>query len=266
MRHFRRCSRALLILFMFAAGLIAVAMLFPLCRAVPGARATRLQDRIQCGWHRAVRKVLNIRVRCSGVIDDEATLWVSNHVSWLDIVVLGSLRPLIFVAKSEVGAWPIVGFMARRNGTLLVRRGDAASTRRTAEAMAWSLRQKRRIMLFPEGTSSNGERVLRFHSRLFQPAILIGGKVQAVALAYRGEARSLAPFVGDDEFLPHLWDLLAATQISVDLTFCAPVSAGDGSRDTLARALHRQIAEVLGGRPCAGSSLELQDRRRLGGR
>lgn len=245
MRRLRQCSRGLLVFLMFVVGLLAVGLLFPLCRAVSGAYARRMQDQIQCGWYRVLLKVLNVRVRCFGRTDDEAGLWVCNHVSWLDIVVLGAQRPLTFVAKSEVGAWPVIGFMARRNGTLLVRRGDAASSRRTAEAMAWVLRQSRRVMLFPEGTSSSGDEVLRFHSRLFQAAILVGAKVQPIALAYRGESRPLAPFVGDDAFLPHLWNLLAVEKILIEVTFCHALCASHYSRSDLARATRRQIADVL---------------------
>ncbi|MCU0734039.1 MAG: 1-acyl-sn-glycerol-3-phosphate acyltransferase [Methylotetracoccus sp.] len=246
MRPFRRYSRALLIVLVFAVGLISVGLLFPACHILPDKRAACVQGWIQRKWYCALLRVLKVRVRRFGRVADEAMLWVGNHVSWLDIVVLGAQRPLTFVAKNEVGRWPIVGFMARRTGTLLVQRGDAASSRQTAEAMAWLLRQKRRIMLFPEGTSSNGDNVLRFHSRLFQPVTLVGGAVQAVAVAYRGEAAVLGPFVGEDEFLPHLWKLLLLPEIWVDVTFCEPVSAALGQRDVLARLTQQQVAEALG--------------------
>ncbi len=230
---------------MFAIGLIAVGLVFPASRILPDKRAVYLRGWIQCGWYRALLRVLSLRVRRCGRVGEEATLWVGNHVSWLDIVVLGAQSPLTFVAKSEVGMWPIVGFMARRTGTLLVRRGDAASTRQVAESMAWLLRQKRRIMVFPEGTSSTGDTVLRFHPRLFQPAVLVGGAVQAVAVAYRGDAAAIAPFVGEDEFLPHLWRLLGASEVLVDVTFCDPVSAVGGQREALARRTHQQVAAAL---------------------
>lgn len=244
MIRWRQCSRGFLVLWMLVAGVLAVGVVFPLLRVGTGSRAVLLQGWIQWKWYRLLLKVLNIRVRCCGRAAEDAMLWVSNHVSWLDIVVLGAQRPMSFVAKSEVGGWPVVGFLARRNGTLLVRRGDADSTRRTAEAMAWLLRQRRAVMLFPEGTSSNGDGVLRFHSRLFQPAVLAGARVQPIALAYRGEARPSVPFVGDDAFLPHLWKVLATTRITVDLGFCHTLSAG--TRDELARSSYCRIVEALG--------------------
>jgi lyso-ornithine lipid O-acyltransferase len=245
MRRFRQGYRSVLVLMMFAAGLITVAIVFPACSTVLGRTASRIKGRIQQAWYRCLLAVLNVDVRTTGVIAEEATLWVSNHISWLDIVVLGARRPLSFIAKSEVGTWPVVGFMARRNGTLLVRRGDGASSREVAEAMAWRLRQRQRLVLFPEGTSSKGENVLRFHARLFQPATLVGAKVQAIGIAYRGAASTLVPFVGDDDFLPHLWRLLAESSITVDLAFCRPLSAGGLGRDRLAQLTHHQITDAL---------------------
>lgn len=262
MKRVRQCSRALLIALLFGVGLVAVGLVFPCCSLLPGRRGTVCRDFIQVAWYRSLGKVLGVRVRRFGRIADEATMWAGNHISWLDIVVLGAQRPLTFVAKIEVGSWPIVGFMARGTGTLLVKRGDAASSGRTAEAMVWMMRQNRRLMVFPEGTSSSGERVLRFHSRLFQPSTLIGGTVQAVALAYRGEACKAAPFVGDDAFLPHLWAILAVPSIEVDLTFCEPLTSLSKSRDQLAQTAFQQVCSAIGcALPPKGESPRREDLR-----
>jgi lyso-ornithine lipid O-acyltransferase len=249
MMHWRRCKRATLLVLLFVAGLAAVAFLYPVCDALPGKRGVR--ERVQVAWYRAVSAVLGIRVRRFGRIASEPVLWAANHISWLDIVVLGAQGSLTFVAKAEVGRWPVIGFMARRTETLLVRRGDMASSRRTAEAMAWLMRKKRRVMLFPEGTSTPGDRVARFHARLFQPLTLVGGSVQAVALDYRGDSRTRVPFVGDDEFLPHLWRLLAVERIDVDLHFCEPLPATGHGRDQIARRAYEQILAALGFHPAA---------------
>lgn len=245
MRRLRQWFKAFQILLMFAAGLAAAALLFPVCDGLRTKRAIQVREWIQVAWYRGLSRVLNVRVRRLGSPAEDAALWVGNHISWLDIVVLGAECPLTFVAKSEVGDWPVVGFLARRTGTLLVRRGDPSSSRQAAESMAWLLRQRRKVMLFPEGTSGNGEEVLRFHARLFQPAVLVGGKVQSVGLAYRGEARRKAPFIGEDEFLPHLWQLLAEREIAIDLVFCEAVAADHLSRDRLAQETRLRIVEAL---------------------
>jgi 1-acyl-sn-glycerol-3-phosphate acyltransferase len=234
---------------MFVLGLSLCGVAFPAFELFLGRYAARARGRVQVLWYAALLRVLGVRVTTSVRMSHDSTLWVSNHISWLDIVVLGAQAPMIFVAKSEVGLWPVVGFMARRNGTLLVSRGDAGSSRRVSESMTWLLRQNSRVALFPEGTSTTGESVLRFHARLFGPAIRVGAQTQAVAIAYRGDSQVLAPFVGEDAFLPHLWQLLAEPTIHADLIFCRPVSAADLTRDGLSHLTRSQIADALGPAP-----------------
>jgi 1-acyl-sn-glycerol-3-phosphate acyltransferase len=246
MRRFRQWSRASLIGLLFAAGTAAVGLLFPLLRCLPVSLARRLEGSIQLAWYRGLLSVLGVSVRVSGRPSHDAVLWVSNHISWLDIVLLGASRPLTFVAKSEVGTWPLVGFLAKGTGTLLVKRGDVASSRLVADRMTWLLRQGRAVALFPEGTSSTGAAVLRFHARLFGPAVRVGARVQAVAIRYVGAGREHVPFVGDDDFLPHLWRLLAERSIAVDLSFCPPVATTGMGRDELAVLMRSHVVSALG--------------------
>jgi 1-acyl-sn-glycerol-3-phosphate acyltransferase len=231
---------------MFAAGLAAVSLVFPLGDIFLGPRrGARVRDFVQVAWYRMLLTVLGIRVRISGAPSDSAALWVSNHISWMDIVLLGSQKPVTFVAKSEVGRWPVVGYMARGTRTLLVRRGDPASSGQVSDAMTWLLRQQRRVAVFPEGTSSDGQSVLRFHSRLMTPAIRVGTQVQAIAIAYRGRSRAIAPFIGDDDFLPHLWRLLAEPCVDAELIFCPAVDAAKLARSELADHARAVIVAAL---------------------
>ncbi len=177
---------------------------------------------------------------------DTPGLWVANHISWLDIVIIGAQSPVTFIAKSEVAGWPVLGFLARHIGTLFVYRGDAEQNREIAETMSWSLRQGKRLVLFPEGTTTTGDRVLRFHAKLYQPAARVGSPVQAIAIAYDGAARDGAPFIGEDDFLPHLIRLLALERIDVRLTYCPPLAANRLNRDTLAAQTRRQVEAALG--------------------
>jgi 1-acyl-sn-glycerol-3-phosphate acyltransferase len=249
MRRFRQWSRAALIGLMFATGLAAVGLVFPVLRCLPVSPARRLEGAIQVAWYRGLRRILGVSVGISGRPCHDAVLWVSNHVSWLDIVLLGSCRPLTFVAKNEVGTWPLVGFLAKGTGTLLVRRGDLASSGLVADRMTWLLRQGRVVALFPEGTSSIGAAVLRFHARLFGPAVRVGARVQPVAIRYHGAGCNHVPFVGEDTFLPHLWRLLAEPRIAVELSFCAPVAASGKGRDELAVLTRSHVVSALGSQP-----------------
>ncbi|MGY6214781.1 lysophospholipid acyltransferase family protein [Methylolobus aquaticus] len=247
MRRFLQWSRAALIGLMFAAGLATVGLLFPVLRCLPLLPARRLEGAIQVAWYSALLSILGVNVRVTGRPCPDAALWVSNHVSWLDIVLLGTCRPLTFVAKSEVGTWPLVGFLAKGTGTLLVRRGDLASSGLVADRMTWLLRQGQAVALFPEGTSSTGAAVMRFHARLFGPAVRVGARVQPVAIRYHGAGREHVPFVGDDDFLPHLWRLLGERRIAVELSFCPPVTASGKARDELAAQTRSHVVSALGG-------------------
>ena len=245
-RRVRQWSRAWLVGLLFVVGLFAVGVAFPLFGLLPARIEARARDWVQTAWYASLLRVLRVRVAAHGRSAQEAGLCVANHLSWLDIVVLGAHRPLIFVAKSEVGEWPLVGFMARRIGTLLVRRGDIGSSRAVAERMTRLLRERRSVALFPEGTSTDGAQVLRFHPRLFGPAVRAGTPVQAIAIAYRGQhAMHRVPFVGDDEFLPHLWRVLELPQIEAELSFCPPVAAGAIGRDASAELTRQQIVQSL---------------------
>ena len=244
MPRFRPWLNGTAIAVMFLLGVLAVGAAMPALRLVFGRRANRLIEAIIVCWDRTVCRIMNVRLHMTGHPDPEAKLVVANHISWLDIIALGGQRPCVFVAKEEVGGWPIMGYLARGIGTLFVRSGDAEQTSATAQQMIWRLRQGQRLMLFPEGTTTIGDKVLRFHSRLFQPAALVGARVQAVALWYKGDAKAMAPFVGEDEFLPHLICILQLDQIDLHLAYCPALPVGlDGQ--AMAAASRRQVAEVL---------------------
>jgi 1-acyl-sn-glycerol-3-phosphate acyltransferase len=236
--------RGFLIAGMFLLGVAAVAAVMPALRLLPGRRSTRWHEAIVLRWNRAVCRVLNLRLHVSGKPDPGARLLVANHISWLDIIALGSQRPCLFVAKEEVADWPVMGYLAKGIGTLFVRRGDAGQTAATAERMAWLLRQGKCLMLFPEGTTTTGQRVLRFHSKLFHPAQLANASVQAIALRYEGGAKQYAPFIGEEEFLPHLLNVLALDRIDLHLHYAQALPAGLHRSETAAAA-HRQVAEAL---------------------
>ncbi|MGZ8250338.1 lysophospholipid acyltransferase family protein, partial [Methylomagnum sp.] len=226
MPRYQPWLKGALIAGMFLLGVIAVAAVMPGLRLLLGRRAAPLNEAIVRRWNGAVCRILNLRLRVNGRLDPNARLIVANHISWLDIIALGSQWPCQFVAKEDVADWPVMGYLAKGIGTLFVRRGDADQTAATAEQMVWRLRQGKRLMLFPEGTTTTGEKVLRFHGKLFMPAQLAGVGVQAVALCYLDEAGKVAPFVGDDEFLPHLLGVLKLDRIDLRLGYCPALPTG----------------------------------------
>lgn len=244
MSRLRPWLKATLIAGMFLWGIAATGLLWPLSGWLSGRQAFGFQERIRRDWCATVCRILNLRVEISGNPSPHTRLWVANHVSWLDIIVLGARHPLLFVAKQEVADWPVMGYLARRLGTLFVRRGDAGQTAAIAEQMVWQLRQGRQIMLFPEGTTTDGGRVLRFHAKLLHPAQLAQVPVQAIGLEYLDEARIHAPFIGNDDFLPHLLKILHLNAVPLRIHYCPPLQA-DMHRDALAQTTRKQVVAVL---------------------
>ena len=244
MRRLRPWLKGVQIAALFAWGVAATGLAWPLLDGLLGRRAASPKEAIRRHWCATVCRILKVEIETVGEPGADTRLWVANHISWLDIIALGARHPLLFVAKEEVAAWPVMGYLARRLGTLFVRRGDAGQTAAIAEQMAWQLRQGRQLMLFPEGTTTNGERVLRFHAKLLQPAQLAHVPVQAVGLEYQGEARTYAPFIGDDAFLPHLLRILTLERIPLRLHYCQPLPAGP-HRDVLAQTTRKQVVAAL---------------------
>jgi lyso-ornithine lipid O-acyltransferase len=219
----------------------------------------RAPRRIVRLWHRGCCRIVGLRVRVRGArVASDPALFVANHVSYLDIVVLGSLVDAGFVAKAEVAAWPLIGLLARIGRTVFVQR-RAAYCAAQRNALAERLRAGDSLILFAEGTSSDGGRVLPFKSALFAaverspggPAI----RVQPVTIAYarlRGglsidyALRSLYAWYGDMALAPHLWAVLGLPGALIEVRFHAPLVAAEfGSRKALARHAERQVADGL---------------------
>lgn len=235
-----------LILWMFVLGIVVVTFLIPVFHWFSERRSLILRDFVVLHWNRAVLRILDLKVTFKGEPDPNAGFIVANHISWLDIIALGSISPRTFVAKVEVAGWPVLGYLAQRIGTLFIHRGDENQTKLVAEQMLWRLKRGERLMLFPEGTTTTGERVLRFHGKLFRPAALADARVQAVALRYQGESRSVAPFVGDDDFLPHLLSVIRLKTVDLEISYCSALPSGLKS-SAMADITRRQISDALSG-------------------
>jgi len=203
----------------------------------------RLSHTLPVAFHRLALKVLGIRVTVIGAPAAARPLLLTpNHASWLDIVILGSLLPLSFVAKAEVADWPLVGTLARLQRTVFVDRTRRSKTGEVAGAMASRLAGGDALVLFAEGTSNTGNRVLPFRSALFgavQGAIGAGGEayVQPMAVLYtrlhgiplgRGEW-TLFSWTGDQELLPHLLGVVRLAALDVRVVFGEPLPFPPGA-------------------------------------
>lgn len=233
---------------LFLSGFLIAGVLFPTINlALPPIGAKRLRDAIKIRWLRRFGAILKLKVDKTGDIAASPAFVVSNHVSWLDIIVLGQYVPGCFAAKSDIADWPIIGYLSRQAGTVFIRRGDKKQILHNTELMAWQLRQNGNIMVFPEGTTTDGSAVLDFHASLLQPALLTKAAIQPAALRYHGAARGRAPFIGDDEFVGHLLGMLALETIEVRLEFLPVIDSEGKSRNAISREARESIAAALAG-------------------
>lgn len=197
-------------------------------------------------WLRRLASILNLEVEVQGTPVAAPALWVSNHVSWMDIPVLGGVRPINFLSKAEVARWPLVGRLAQAAGTLFIQRGSGDSEQVRA-AMADALRGGRNVLFFPEGTTTDGHNVRRFFPKLFQAAIDAGCPVQPMVICYRdGDGlHPVAPFIGEDALAPHLLHILNGERIRVSVRFLAPEPAAGADARTLALHCEEQMRHAL---------------------
>ena len=193
------------------------------------------------GSARSILKVLDIKTHVEGQ-PPMCGLVVSNHLSYLDIIIISVAMPCFFVSKIEVGGWPFFGRAARSGGTIFLDRSSLASAMTVAEQMTERLKLPIPVLLFPEGTSTDGAQVLRFHSRLIDPATAEGAPITAAAIRYiiEGgvEERELC-WYGDDGFATHLWKVLGVKGFAAHLYFGQPRIYSD--RRVAADETHAEI-------------------------
>ena len=186
-------------------------------------------------------------------------LWVSNHVSWTDIALLGQLTPLSFLSKAEVRSWPVAGWLADQAGSLFIRRG-AGDSQTIREQMSRHLQQQHPLLMFPEGTTTDGRSVRTFHGRLLSAAIDSDVALQPVAIRYlrNGESDPIAPFIGDDDLLSHLLRLFAHEQAQVEIHLLEPIACEQQERAMLAFKAQEAIRQVVSGAPQARPQTECE--------
>lgn len=205
-----------------------------------------VNHRIASWWHGRVVRILGIEISTSGTPPVPPAMVVANHISWLDIILLGHLLPTCFLSKSEVRQWPVIGWLAMRTGTLFIRRGggEAGSVSGT---IGTHLQHEGMLTLFPEGTTTNGRHVRPFFSRLFAAAIETGAPLAPVAISYRvdGEHDPLAPYIGDQSLGENLLGLLRRRRSQVHIHFSPPIPSQGMTRKALGEQARNAIVQAL---------------------
>ncbi len=198
-------------------------------------------------WSGGLLRVFGMRSKRIGEPAREPVLVVANHISWLDIELIHSQRAVHFVAKSEIAGWPLIGWLAKRGGTIYHRRGSTESLKTVSEEMVQRLKLGHPVGVFPEGGTGDGSGVRTFHARIFQTALDGGVQIQPVALRYRihGRYSPFVAFADGEGFLPNFLRLLGGPVIEAETHFLPPLAdAGEGRR-RLAERCRTAIAEII---------------------
>ena len=242
MTRLRLALRLLRVIVHLLAGLATCALVFPWARRPLRDAATRR-------WSRRLLAICNVRVvSAPGAPPLEHAVFVSNHISWLDIFVIDSLYPCRFVAKAEIRSWPVLGWLAGAAGTVFIARGNRRELRHIFKGLVAVLQQGERIAFFPEGTVARQGEVLPFHANLFEAAIDAGVAVQPCALAYLdagGSWHAGVDYVGDISFAQSIVKILTGPPVVARLACLAPIAGSGAHRRELAQAAHDAIQGAL---------------------
>jgi 1-acyl-sn-glycerol-3-phosphate acyltransferase len=236
------------------AGLALVLFVFPLA-ALP------TRNRIGRAWSRMLVAVCGARLVVDGepipphIVSTGLEPWslgrlvLSNHVSWIDVFAIYAATPCRFVAKAEIGRWPLLGVLVTRSGTLYIERGRRHAVASTNHRMRDHLKAGESVAVFPEGTTTDGATLLPFHSNLLAPAVEIGAPVWPIAIRYSdgGRPTDAAAFVGEMGLFTSLAKILLARDLEIRITVLPAIPVQEhGNRHAVARAAREAIARALG--------------------
>ena len=211
---------------------------------------TKLVKRTKQWWLSRTTRLLGIEVTIKGEVpqpnQDKGILYISNHVSWIDIPLIGGLSQLNFLSKAEVRSWPLIGKLAEGTGTIFIQRGSGDADR-ISKSIADYLDEGRSVLFFPEGTTSDGRQVRRFHPKLFKAALHTEISLCPLAIHYHlaEDASNPVPFIDDDEFTTHLWNLLRHRKIIATVEFLPVRAVEIGELDRFVKGLQKEVSSAV---------------------
>lgn len=211
-----------------------------------GAVSRRERNQWMMKWSRKISASLDIKVKVHGKPPEHGML-VANHLSYLDIIVLGTTTPATFLSKAEVRWWPAIGWLTQFAGTLYVKREKKRDLHALAESFANVWDENALIVMFPEGTSSNGETILPFRSSLMKPACDKQQPVTPAYVSYECEGGSLVEdvyFWGDMAFAPHLIRMLSLQSVQAHITFGETRYPEDQDRKLITKLLRADVIRM----------------------
>lgn len=248
MRALRYCYRVPMLLWHLLVDLPATLLLMSPLLGRLRVGGQRMDHRMVRAWSAGMMRVFGFRVRRQGAPLPGAAMFVANHVSWIDIVLLHSQRMMGFVAKREIRGWPVVGWLASQAETIFHQRGSAESLGGVLHEMLARLHAGHAVGVFAEGRTRDGREIGPFHARIFLAAVESGVPVQPVALRY-GEgacAQTLVAFRPGENFFSNLLRLLGEPARVAEVRFLAPIPPGQASgRRRIAEIARERIVEAM---------------------
>lgn len=243
----RLSLRAIRIIVHIIYGLL-LAMVLTVTGSFAPKRYLRLRSLWTRRWLSAAVRILGVHITLTGRQVTGTALFTANHVSWLDILAMAAVLDGDFIAKQEVRNWPLLGWLAMNGGTLFVQRGKTSHCKRVIEEATFRLKSGRNVILFPEGTTTDGRQVLPFKPVLLRSAVLAHVPVQPVALQYHtcnGRKQRVA-FLGEADFISDLWKVMAMKKIHLHISFCSPLQSGAVHERSLAESACMEVTRRLG--------------------
>jgi len=243
-QRFRRWTRIIRCALHLARGVLITGLLFPLQSVQRRKREVEL-------WSLQLVSLLGVRLFLHGmppVLGERPLMLVANHVSWLDIFAINAIVPARFVAKAEVRSWPVVGWLSARAGTLFIERTRRQDTSRINEAVGAALAAGDVFAVFPEGTTTDGSTLLKFHASLLEPALTAGAAIQPVALRFERSDGTLCTecaYDGDKSVWQALMGITSQREILAHVCFLQPLYPEDRHRRDLARESREAILQTL---------------------
>jgi lyso-ornithine lipid O-acyltransferase len=211
------------------------------------------------GASRVLLRLAGVEVRVQGDVPRGAGVLVTNHLGYLDVLVLASVTDTVFVSRADVRAWPLVGPLTRWSGTVYLDRQKRTELPAVVQSMQRWIERDTHVVFFPEGTSGSGDALLPFRSSLFEAAVRTGAPLRCAALHYATTAddppaRDVVSWWGDMAFLPHVWGLVRLRGVRATVRF-APEPVGRGDRKATARSAEECVRAQLAAIASAGGGV-----------
>ena len=247
MSSLRKLYRSTLLVLLMIIGIILTTIFLRNTISTRGTSSTIITT-----WLGIVTHLLGVRIKTFGTVLPEKTLFVANHISWLDILVLGSLTPIHFLSKHEVKTIPVIGWLATRAGTLYIQRGNQRSASDSSSGITAVLNQRHNSLIFAEGTTTDGH-IKKFHSRMMQGAIDAHAMVQPVAIFYpvvnpetqKTEINPVTLFLGETTIGESTNLIFRTHRINVEVHYLEPINSTGKTRDEIAQHAYDEVVDAI---------------------